>query len=141
MKFRVVKVGAMCLAVVLFGLVSSGLAEDDRTTTVGMPGRIVDLILPGGPLEVVPIERDAPMVVRIVQTIGHGIDQHRYEIEYYGLDPGEYDLADYLQRIDGKPAELPEIKVTFRRNWQPVRCFPMRSRVEIHRVWAATEAG
>ena len=78
-----------------------------------MPGHIADLILPGSPLEVTPIERDAPMVVRILQTIGHGPDQNRYEIEYYCLEPGDYDLAKYLRRIDGSSTDdLPEVKVT-----------------------------
>jgi len=82
-------------------------------TTVGMPQRIVDLILPGSPLEVLPIERDAPMVVRILQTIGHGPDQNRYELEYYCLDPGEYDLAKFFRRVDGSSTDdLPAINVT-----------------------------
>ena len=87
-------------------------AEEARTTTVGMPGRIVDLILPGAPLEVIPIERDAPVVVRILQTIGHGPDKNRYELEYYCLEPGDYNLANYLRRSDGSTNEIPEIKVT-----------------------------
>ena len=100
------------LVMLLLGFAAIALAQDDRTTTIGMPGRIVDLILPGPPLEVTPIERDAPVVVRILQTIGHGPDQHRYEIEYYCLEAGEYNLADYLQRNDGAPAEIPPVMVT-----------------------------
>ena len=97
-----------CLATEAFAAATDG----SRTTTVGMPARIADLILPGSPLEVAPIERRAPVVVRILQTIGHGPDQHRYELEYYCLDPGEYNLADYLRRVDGSPTDLPEIMVT-----------------------------
>lgn len=96
----------------LLCLASPGITDDMQTTTVGMPGRIVDLILPGPPLEVIPIERDAPVVVRILQSMGHGPDQNRYEIEYYCLEPGTYNLADYLQRTDGTPAEIPAIQVT-----------------------------
>lgn len=85
--------------------------QDAYTTTVGMPARIVDLILPGTPLEVVPIERDASVVVRILQTIGHG-DQNRYELEYYCMEPGRYNLADFLRRIDGSATDdLPAINV------------------------------
>ena len=82
-----------------------------RTTTVGMPARIVDLILPGPALQVIPIERKSPVVVRILQTIGHGPDQHRYELEYYCLEPGQYNLADYLQQSNGEPADVPAIQV------------------------------
>jgi hypothetical protein len=77
-----------------------------------MPARIVDLILPGTPLEVTPIERDASVVVRILQTIGHGTDQNRYELEYYCMEPGRYNLADFLQRVDGTATDdLPAIDV------------------------------
>ena len=100
----------VCLSILLLSFASWGMA--DNMTTVGMPGRIVDLILPGPALEVIPIERDASVVVRILQTIGHGPDQFRYEFEYYCLEAGEYNLADYLQHADGTKAELPEINVS-----------------------------
>lgn len=86
-----------------------------QQTTVGMPGKLDDLILPGSPLEVIPAERNAAMVVRILQTIGHGENQNRYEIEYYCLEPGDYNLADYLQRIDGSTSDdLPAIPVSIK---------------------------
>lgn len=82
-------------------------------TTVGMPAKLVDLILPGTPLKVIPVERNAAMVVRILQTIGHGEGKNRYEIEYYCLEPGSYNLADYFERIDGTATDdLPTIPVT-----------------------------
>ena len=81
-------------------------------TTVGMPANIVDLILPGPELETKPIDRDAPMIVRIKQAIPYGTDAHRYQIEYYCLEAGEYNLVDYLQQLDGTPAQVPEVKVT-----------------------------
>lgn len=107
---------AAYLSLLLLAVLSpTAIAQDVRETTIGMPARIVDLILPGTPLEVVPIERDAPVVVRILQTIGHGPDKHRYELEYYCLEPGEFDLAKQLRRIDGSSADdLPEIKVSIR---------------------------
>ena len=100
----------------IFLLQATTLAEDMRSTTIGMPARIVDLILPGSPLEVAPIERDAPVVVRILQTIGHGEDQHRYELEYYCLEAGDYNLAAYLRRTDGSSTDdLPAINVSVTR--------------------------
>lgn len=82
------------------------------TTTVGMPANIVDLILPGPVLETRPIDRDAAMVVRVKQAIPYGTDAHRYQVEYYCLEAGEYNLADYLQQLDGSPAQVPEVKVS-----------------------------
>ncbi len=102
-----------CAALLLFSLATDITVAQDSTTTIGMPGKFIDLILPGTPLEVIPIERDAPVVVRILQTIGHGTDANRYEIEYYCLEPGGYNLADYLRRTDGSTTDdLPEIKIT-----------------------------
>ena len=90
-------------------------AKQPHETTVGMPAKLNDLILPGTPLEVIPVERNAAMVVRILQTIGHGEGQNRYEIEYYCLEPGEYNLADFLQRIDGSTTDdLPAIPVSIK---------------------------
>ena len=71
-----------------------------------MVGRIRELKIPGSLLEVKPIEdRDAPIIVRIVRTFPHGSD-FRYEIEYYGLEPGTYDLGDFLRRADGSSDPL-----------------------------------
>ena len=92
--------------------------KSDYMTTVGMPGKLLDLILPGPELEVKPIERDSIVVVRILQTIKHG-SGHRYDLEYFCLEPGEYNLADYLRPKAESTAseqvaraEFPEIKVT-----------------------------
>lgn len=99
--------------ILLLTCVTTAIAEDSRTTTIGMPRRIVDLILPGTQLEVIPIRRDAPVVVRILQAIGHGPDKHRYELEYYCLEAGDFDLSQYLRRSDGTTTkDLPEISVT-----------------------------
>lgn len=88
-------------------------AADVRNTNVGMLGRIKELKLPGSELEVIPLkDRDTPIVVRIVRTFPHGSD-FRYEIEYYGLEPGTYDLRDFLQRSDGSDIDaVPSIPVT-----------------------------
>ena len=80
-------------------------ATEKNETTVGMVGRIKEVKIAGSELEVVPLQdRDTPIVVRIVRTFPHGTD-FRYEIEYYGLEPGEYDLKDYLRRVDGSSVE------------------------------------
>ena len=86
-------------------------ADEVPTTTVGMPGRLVDLRISGPRLEVKPIDRDAAVVVRLLQTIGDGPNRFRYEFEYYCLEPGEYNLADYLQRADGSTIDVSPIIV------------------------------
>ncbi len=78
-----------------------------------MPATIDQLVLPGPELEVAPIDDlKTPIVVRITEVFAHG-SSFRYNLSYYGLEPGEYDLVKYLRRKDGKPAEGVEpIKVT-----------------------------
>ena len=106
----------LVLAVVILCVtLSRTVAQDTEPayrSNVGMPNTINDLILPGSELAVRPLNNDTdPLVVRIVKTIRHG-DAHRYQIEYYGLEPGTHDLTDYLQRTDGTLADdLPVIPV------------------------------
>jgi hypothetical protein len=81
-------------------------------TTVGMPAKIEQLVLPGTELEAKPIEdRRTPVVLRIVNSYAHG-SAFRYDIVYYGLEPGEFDLKDSVRRKDGSPiTDLPSIPV------------------------------
>jgi len=94
------------------------LAQDvDESTiraraTVGSVGRIQDLVLSGSQLQAKPIEdRNLPLVVRVVETFPHG-DAQRYELTFMALEPGRYDLREYLVRVDGSQVgELPQIEV------------------------------
>lgn len=89
------------------------IKNEERKSTVGMPARIEQLVLPGPELEVKPLEdRQSPIVLRILASYPHGT-AHRYDLEYYGLEAGTFDLKDYLHRKDGTvAADLPPIPVT-----------------------------
>jgi hypothetical protein len=78
-----------------------------------MPGEIEQLVLPGSELEVKPLEdRRAAFVLRIKEAFPHG-SAYRYDLVYYGLEPGEYDLRSYVKRKDGSAlGELPPVSVT-----------------------------
>jgi hypothetical protein len=82
------------------------------TSTVGMPAKIEQLVLPGPELVVKPLEdRRAPVVVRITGVYPHGT-AFRYDLVYYALEPGNYDLKNSLRRKDGAPlGNLPAIPV------------------------------
>ncbi len=101
-----------------------GLAQlNQRQVSVGVSGHIEQLVLPGPQLSVRPIDSDAPLVVRIVQTYPHGTD-FRYDIEYYGLEPGTYNLMDALQQADGTAAVGPPVEVTIQAVLPPGQILP-----------------
>jgi len=88
----------------------------ERDPSVGMRARIDDLVLPGSQLQARPAVVDAPIVVRVLAARVHGT-AFRYDLEYYGLDPGPFDVTDYLSRVDGSStADLPPLIV----NIQPL---------------------
>jgi hypothetical protein len=100
-------------------------AEDTRATTVGMTGRIEQLVLPGSELEAVPkADRKTPIELRVVRVFPHG-SAFRYDLEYQGLEPGSLDLKDYLRRKDGSSAvDLPAIVVQVAPLLQPGQVAP-----------------
>jgi hypothetical protein len=72
-------------------------------TTVGMSGRLSGVVLPGPELKGKEPDRADPIVLRVARVDPHG-SAFRYDLEYYALEPGRYDLRNYLVRPDGKPA-------------------------------------
>lgn len=80
--------------------------------SVGVPGLVEQIVLPGSLLtheKVDPSEAD--LVVRVIRSFPHG-DSFRYDISYYGMELGEYDLSKYLVREDGSTTDdLPAIPV------------------------------
>ena len=81
-------------------------------SSVGLPRRIDQLVLPGTQLEVRPSDdHDEPLVLRIVASYRHGT-AFRYDLEFYGLEPGDYDLRTALRRADGSTTDdLPALLV------------------------------
>lgn len=110
-------------------LVSSAAlrAEVTQGLSVGVPARIDQLVLPGPELEAIPLaDRALPIVLRVTEVFPHG-DSFRYDLVYYGLEPGEYDLREYLQRQDGSStADLPTIPVTIQSILPPGQIEPNR---------------
>lgn len=100
-------------------------AEDRRSSTVGMPARIDQLVLPGTELEARPLDDPkAPVVLRIINTFPHGT-AFRYDLDYYGLEPGTFDLKNYLRRKDGSPTtDLPSVPVTIAAILPPGQILP-----------------
>ena len=106
---RTTVTGIGLLSCMLFaGPLWSQVPEIPRST-VGMPVEISDLVLPGSQLETAPITDETPVVVRIDAVHPHGTE-FRYDLVCYTLEPGEFNVADYLQRKDGSTTDgLPEL--------------------------------
>lgn len=102
-------------AIFVLMLFSLGGAPADQSPTVGMPSKIEGLVLPGSELEVKPLDdRKTPIVLRITEVYKHG-DSYRYDMTYYGLEPGDFDLSVYLKRKDStETSALPKIPITVR---------------------------
>ncbi|MCA9062938.1 MAG: hypothetical protein KDA96_07760 [Planctomycetaceae bacterium] len=87
--------------------------DSEQEASVGMACQVRQVVLPGPELEVRSVDpRTTPVIVRIDAVYPHG-DSFRYDLTWFGLEPGHHDLSDYLSRKDGSPAdELPSIPVT-----------------------------
>jgi len=94
------------------GAGSQKLEAHQETPTVGLPSRIKDCVLPGTELEAKPlVDQRTPIVLRVESVARHGT-AFRYDLVYHGLEPGKYDLRDWLQRKDGSSMEgVPPIPV------------------------------
>jgi len=87
--------------------------NETRVSPVGLYSEIPDLILPGSALEPKPMQQDTEIIVRISATRPHG-SSFRYDLSYCGLEAGEFNLCNYLQRKDGTTTDsLPTLPVRF----------------------------
>ena len=99
------------LALAVLWITPALAAEDRREPTVGAEGLIEQIKLPGTELTGKPIDAIAPIVVRVTNVFPHG-DAFRYDLQFHGMEPGNYDLRNYLVRKDGSSTDdLPEIPV------------------------------
>ncbi|MGL5097785.1 MAG: hypothetical protein ACRDD1_19525, partial [Planctomycetia bacterium] len=101
----------MAHALLALLLSTTSVAEPPRTT-VGVNGRLTQQVLPGPELEPKPIAgRKTPVVVRIEEVYRHG-DAFRYDFVYQGLEPGEFNLAAFLQpKAGATPVTLPALPI------------------------------
>jgi hypothetical protein len=106
-----------CRSILYFGAIMvialPAFADEQRVAKVGRAAHIDQLVLPGPELEAKPLgDRQAPIVLRITSVQPHGT-AFRYDLVYYGLEAGTFDLKNYLRRKNGSAAsDLPSIPVT-----------------------------
>ncbi|MEW6159761.1 MAG: hypothetical protein AB1813_20210 [Verrucomicrobiota bacterium] len=105
-----------------------------QVPTVGMEGRL-ELTLPGPALDAKPVDIRSKVLVRVASTRPHGTLIY-YDLRYVGLEPGKFDLRDYLIRKDGStvtnlapiPVEIAGLLPPRHNGFlspQPVEPFPM----------------
>lgn len=100
-----------CSAAALLVAVAAAQARDEREASVGMRAYVEQVVLPGSELVARPSTFEAPLVLRVLKTWPHG-EHLRYDLEWVGLEPGKYDLVDYLVRKDGSATDaLPSVEV------------------------------
>lgn len=94
-----------CTALLAFALIGSCLsnvfaAEPAQETLVGRSVRFEQVVIDGPKLKAKPITQATSLVLRIERVYPHG-SVFRYDIEAYALEPGDYDLHDYLEPVEG----------------------------------------
>ncbi len=128
-------------------LATLAAAAQRNESSVGVPARIEELVLPAPELEVVPLARESPIVLRILSVEPHG-EAFRYDLEYVGLEAGEHDLRAWLRPAGGTAAgaELPAIPVRIRSSLPAGQVLPHTPgagalpRLGGYRVWLAIGA-
>lgn len=88
--------------------VTGGVAQESQSIEpvvdplpVGISGKLEQVILPAP--ELIPqeiVDSEAAFILRRLAVYPHG-DMFRYDFEFYGLEPGDYDLMDYLRPVHG----------------------------------------
>jgi hypothetical protein len=102
----------VCLASLAGSVALAADAAVSARSSVGMPVRIEQIVLPGPELEPVPVTDKTLVVIRIDKVYPHGT-AFRYDLVCYGLQPGEHDLRRFLQRKDGSATDdLPALPFT-----------------------------
>jgi len=86
--------------------------DAELTVNVGMQGYVRQILLPGSELTARVVDpRTTSIILRVDEVYPHG-DSLRYDLTWFGMEPGQYDLADYLTRVDGSATDdLPAIMV------------------------------
>jgi hypothetical protein len=102
----------------------SAIQSASEAIPVGVPRWSRGLVLDGSLLEVRPPALETALILRLDSASPHGT-AWRYDFEYYGLEPGSYDLVHFLRRVDGSEiTELDPITVLVESGLPPGQVLP-----------------
>lgn len=100
------KVGWLVLLLVCVGAFEATALDQVKVGQSMLVGRSVEIenvVFDGPELKVQPITDETAVIVRIKRVFAHG-SAFRYDMEAYALEPGEYELRDFLEPVDaGEP--------------------------------------
>lgn len=102
------------LVIVLILAASSLLAADESVPAqrVGLPLEIREIYIPGSEVKALPRrDRKPPLMVRILE-VKPAKDGFRYDFDVQGLEPGRYDLADFLEAPEGTTIPVISLEIT-----------------------------
>jgi hypothetical protein len=101
--------------------------EGDAVTeqNVGLTARIEQVVWSGSELTTKVVDANTTAIVlRIDAVYPHG-DGFRYDVTWTGMEPGQFNLADYVSRIDGSSTDdLAPLSVTVKSVLPPDRIKP-----------------
>jgi hypothetical protein len=110
----------LCASVAILFFTLPSLAATNGTTNntasrnIGIEGS-VSITLPRGDYQPRPLDDRTELILRIDRVTALTSNTHRYEFFYMGLEPGAYQLADFLIRPDGsRPDELGDLRIQVR---------------------------
>lgn len=102
MVFMVVAIAVAIGAERVWAQPAGGASRPAAESTVGIEGRVIFRHPRGEPVQAVPVNDKAPVVVRIAEASPDG-EFVLYDIRFIAQYPGEFDLRDCLRLPDGSP--------------------------------------
>jgi hypothetical protein len=121
--------------------VSTSITKSLLTTNIGMGG-IVYARYAGGPLEAKPMPDDSPITLSIGEVTATPVTGGQsatriYQLHFVGTRAGEFDLRDYLERVDGRPiTDLEPLRVSVAERLPPDYAGDLESVSPVKLPWA-----
>jgi hypothetical protein len=103
--------GLLLVAALIVAVSAPAATNRPPSRTIGIEGQ-ASVVLPKPDYRPRPLDDRTELILRLEGVTPLTNGQHRYDFYYMGLEPGPYNLADYLMRPDGgRPDELSDIRI------------------------------
>jgi hypothetical protein len=89
-------------------------ANSPATRNLGIEG-VSNMVLPRGDYQARPMDDRSELLLNVQSVEPADAGGFRYKIQYMGMEPGEYSLAEFLMRPDGsRPEEIKDFRLHVR---------------------------